>query len=318
VNIRRIHLPGARFPLRIEDLAKECPLPVMMSIGSDHRLIVRFRSLEPLTIKEIVIMTAGLNSLETDNSINRGSGVVWNRLHSEREDICEALLKACEPGFASSPESSAASKEEATRTTFWHRELLQSRLRRIDDALDRLMSGSYGNCCKCGRWIEDSKLDFDPAIAYCLECWRRLQNRSTGESTVLNNENHKEAVPSCSLLEHLVEVNPLLEGVALETLAPFDTIYVQTLNSDYRIFLLDPRTGRALIDGGRHFAEPVEVTIAGSSFGGSTFKRGWIGTGLRLEFRANGKLGSTSPVQSFRVEHQSVAEPALEVSHVIQ
>ena len=49
------------------------------------------------------------------------SGAAWNRLHGEREDICEALLKRCEP----------ASKE-----------LLQARLRTIDDALDRLMSGS--------------------------------------------------------------------------------------------------------------------------------------------------------------------------------
>jgi len=52
------------------------------------------------------------------------SGAVWNRLHGEREDICEALLKRSEP----------ASKE-----------LLQARLRTIDDALDRLMSGSNLN-----------------------------------------------------------------------------------------------------------------------------------------------------------------------------
>lgn len=256
-------------------------------------------------------MIAILNTLETDNSFNRGGGTVWNRLHSEREDICEALLKEDEPGFASSPESNAASKEEATRITLWHRELLQSRLRKIDDALDRLMSGSYGNCCKCGRWIEDTKLDFDPAIAFCLDCWGRLQDRAnTMQPTVLNNDEQIQSVPSCSLLEHLVEVNPLLEGVVLETLSPFDTIYVQTLNNHYRIFLLDPLSGRALIEGGRHFPEPVEVTITGSSFGGSTFKMGWIGAGLRLEFRTNGKLGSTSPVQCFRVEHQAVAEPA--------
>jgi len=50
-------------------------------------------------------------------------GAVWNRLHGEREDICEALLK---------PESE----------TREHQALLQARLRTIDDALDRLMSGS--------------------------------------------------------------------------------------------------------------------------------------------------------------------------------
>lgn len=45
-------------------------------------------------------------------------GFVWNRLHEEREEICEALLKNPKSG----------------------RELLQLRLRKLDDALDRLMS----------------------------------------------------------------------------------------------------------------------------------------------------------------------------------
>jgi hypothetical protein len=48
-------------------------------------------------------------------------GFTWNRLHGEREDICEALLKA-------------GPKER--------QESLQARLRKVDDALDRLMSSS--------------------------------------------------------------------------------------------------------------------------------------------------------------------------------
>jgi hypothetical protein len=48
-------------------------------------------------------------------------GFAWNRLHGEREDICKALLK-------DSP--------------LERKELLQARLRRVDDALDRLMSSS--------------------------------------------------------------------------------------------------------------------------------------------------------------------------------
>jgi len=48
-------------------------------------------------------------------------GAAWNHLHEEREDICEALVKRCEPAS---------------------RELLQARLRKIDDELDRLMSGA--------------------------------------------------------------------------------------------------------------------------------------------------------------------------------
>lgn len=48
-------------------------------------------------------------------------GNVWNRLHGEREEICEALLK----------------EEIESR-----RKIMQARLRSVDDALDRLMS--YG------------------------------------------------------------------------------------------------------------------------------------------------------------------------------
>jgi hypothetical protein len=51
-------------------------------------------------------------------------GFVWNRLHEEREDLCEKLLQ-----------------EE----TDGRRKMLQTRLRKVDDALDRLMSGSYGH-----------------------------------------------------------------------------------------------------------------------------------------------------------------------------
>lgn len=48
-------------------------------------------------------------------------GFAWNRLHSEREDICEALLRECAND---------------------RKETLQARLRQVDDALDRLMSSS--------------------------------------------------------------------------------------------------------------------------------------------------------------------------------
>jgi hypothetical protein len=44
-------------------------------------------------------------------------GFIWNRLHAEREDICEALLKDDD-----------------------RKQSLQARLRQVDDALDRLMS----------------------------------------------------------------------------------------------------------------------------------------------------------------------------------
>ncbi len=79
-----------------------------------------------------------------------GSGV-WHTLRSEREGICEMLLKP-------------AASNELTKT------LLQTRLRLIDTALDRLMNGTYGDCIKCGRWIDDEKLHLDAAQPFCCAC----------------------------------------------------------------------------------------------------------------------------------------------------
>jgi RNA polymerase-binding transcription factor DksA len=125
---------------------------------------------------EEIIMSASPNIRVIDNTLERNGGLVWNRLHSEREDICEALLKEWAPGHEA-PGAQRLSNEAAMHAANWHRELLHARLRKIDDALDRLMAGSYGNCCKCGRWIEDTKLDFDPAIAFCIDCWQRVQTK---------------------------------------------------------------------------------------------------------------------------------------------
>jgi|SRR5262249_39608805 len=119
-----------------------------------------------------MIMSQTLNVRRNEASASRNGGRVWYRLHSEREEVCEALLKDA----GSDSKNSAKPKPiSAIETAYWHRELLQARLRKIDDALDRLMSGSYGNCTQCGRWIEDTKLAFDPAIAYCPDCWDRIQ-----------------------------------------------------------------------------------------------------------------------------------------------
>ena len=74
-------------------------------------------------------------------------------------------------------------------------------------------------------------------------------------------------IPRYCDLDGVTEISPLLEGVTLTALEACDTIHVRTRNSDYEIFLLDPNSGRALVRGGEYFAEPVEATVSGSTFG---------------------------------------------------
>jgi hypothetical protein len=194
-------------------------------------------------------------------------GLVWNRLHGEREAICEGLL------------------QEQTES---RRAFLQKRLRKLDDALDRLMSGSYGNCCQCGRAIEDAKLEIDPALALCRNCRKPAAIGATEQS-------------------NLVEI-------LLESLNPFDTILMRTHNSDYRILLLDPNTGRALIEGGEYLVEPNEALLTGSAIPGSEFKAGTLSLGSRLEILVDERVLLTSPIKALRVKHNSAAEPVGDVS----
>ena len=87
------------------------------------------------------------------------------------------------------------------------------------------------------------------------------------------------------------------------TLEACDMIHARTRNSVYEIFLLEPKSGRALVRGGKYFAELVEATVNGSTFGGCMLKMGWLGVGLRMEIYANGQRTVTSPIQSLRVDH---------------
>jgi hypothetical protein len=206
-----------------------------------------------------------------DIPIGGESGLIWNRLHAEREEICETLLK------------------QHSRITYERRQWLQARLRKVDDALDRLMSGSYGNCSKCGQAIDDTRLEIDPALALCLSCW--------------TCEPRTDAIEMISTGD-----------IVLERLDPFDTILLRTHNSDYRILLLDPNTGRALVEGGSYIVEPTEALVRGSAVEGELFKGGTICVGCRLEMWVDERAFLTSPVKSISVKRNGAAESVQNIS----
>lgn len=48
----------------------------------------------------------------------------------------------------------------------------QLELDRIDAALERLTSGEYGSCAKCGDEVGVERLRFDPTTPLCIRCAR--------------------------------------------------------------------------------------------------------------------------------------------------
>ena len=109
-------------------------------------------------------------------------------------------------------------------------------------------------------------------------------------------------IPRYCTLDGVTEISPTLEGVTLMRLEACDMIHARTRNSAYEIFLLEPKSGRAIVRGGKYFAEPKEATVSGSTFGGCMLKVGWLGVGLRMEIYENGHRTVTSPLQSLRVD----------------
>lgn len=51
------------------------------------------------------------------------------------------------------------------------------KMRDLQDALQRIESGTFGLCLRCGRDIPVAILEHDPTIRYCTACQRHQNNR---------------------------------------------------------------------------------------------------------------------------------------------
>jgi RNA polymerase-binding transcription factor DksA len=204
---------------------------------------------------------------------NAAGCLLWYQLHEEREVLCESMLHK-------DLDSITPIKTQQSCL-----ELMQSRLTRIDNALDRISSGSIGYCSTCGRRLEEDRLDRGAPILECATCEE--------------SENESALKPGNTT-----------EGLAISTRQPFEVVPIQTNHSSYRFLLIDPATGRSLVEGGKYFSEPTEATILGCSTRNTAFRSGWVIVGSRLELWAADRLVSTSAIASVQVE-RSMAEHLL-------
>jgi DnaK suppressor protein len=97
---------------------------------------------------------------------------IWQRLQDEKTEVSQSLLNEgslIHDQAKSGPEADASN--EVTMELEWrYRAQLESRLRELGEAQDRLFEGLYGWCTSCGKPIDCRSLAADPAVALCLAC----------------------------------------------------------------------------------------------------------------------------------------------------
>lgn len=106
-------------------------------------------------------------------------------LTSERErllnDLAHLRGELVDPGRDSAERLGAGSDDSVETLT---NELdegmevdLQSSLDEVDEALKRIVDGTYGICIDCGQPIPDKRLEALPASARCIECQSKSERR---------------------------------------------------------------------------------------------------------------------------------------------
>jgi RNA polymerase-binding transcription factor DksA len=99
------------------------------------------------------------------------SGEIWHRLEDEKTEVAQSLLEGSLAHEQVNSERDLDPSDEVPRELeLLHRTQLETRLREIGEAQDRLIEGLYGRCIDCGEEIDRRRLAADPAAARCLSC----------------------------------------------------------------------------------------------------------------------------------------------------
>jgi DnaK suppressor protein len=107
------------------------------------------------------------------------------RLERERRELEEGLKKIAvkDPnvpgdwdtkfpqfeGSVAHPEESASEVEEYDMLLDVEHNL-EVRLKEVNEALEKIVRGTYGMCAKCGKEIPAARLQANPAAATCVTC----------------------------------------------------------------------------------------------------------------------------------------------------
>lgn len=117
-------------------------------------------------------------------------------------------------------------------------------------------------------------------------------------------------------VNHKIIQSEIEGGVFLKDLPPSTVLEIETMHHCYRAVMLGG--SEALLSGHPEFCPvPIQVAIAGSSWGGSMLKLQFVGRGMHLEFRhPNYPMPIiTSQIRDIRDSSRADAAAAVHVLH---
>jgi DnaK suppressor protein len=100
---------------------------------------------------------------------------IKQKLENEKKEIEILLSYYKEQEKEVLEEPAISSDEHADRYEYKEEmhlkeDVLKNRLMKINKALKKIEDKEYGICEKCGKKIEDTRLEIDPAVEFCRFC----------------------------------------------------------------------------------------------------------------------------------------------------
>jgi len=105
---------------------------------------------------------------------------IRKKLEAERNKLRDQIeaQEGNTDGGATNPDRSdlAWTYDIRQRKSAWI-EQLEQQVTQIEEAIDRLDEGTYGNCVRCGNQIANARLEAKPYANLCIQCQEELEKR---------------------------------------------------------------------------------------------------------------------------------------------
>lgn len=105
---------------------------------------------------------------------------IRKELEKQRETLLERIREeqeSLQPDVANPDRTDLAQDYSSAERRAALLAQMEESLEEVEDALERLDRGVYGNCINCGKPIPPARLEAIPQTPYCVNCQQEMERR---------------------------------------------------------------------------------------------------------------------------------------------